>query len=135
MNRINPLYAGIALVVLLIFVLFNLSNVTNEYHEAKESYKETLQLANELNGLNKIYANSSQTKKSLKKILNHSSLREANIKQKTTKSSIKLNSESMNLSALNFLMGKLLNSTYQIHSLKIKQLSEIRVSLEMEIKW
>ena len=135
MNRINPLYIGISLSVLLIFVFFKLNSATDQYYDAKESYKETLLLANELNGLNKIYSNSSKTKKNLKKILRHSTLKKAEIKQKITKSSIKISSQSMNIQSLNFLMGKLLNGTYQIQSLKIKQLSELRVSLEMEIKW
>jgi len=135
MNRINPLYVGISLFVILIFVFLKLSSVSDEYYDAKESYKETLTLVNELSGLKEVYANKSIAKKSLQKILNHSSLKSVEIKQKNTKSTIKLSCASMDMKALNFLMGKILNGTYQVKNLKIKQLSKIRATLDMEIKW
>ena len=135
MNRVNPFYIGISLFIVLIFVMLKLSGVSDEYYNAKESYKETLVLANELHGLKDIYANKLETKKSLQKILNHSALKSAEIKQQSKKSSIKISSQSMDMKTLNFLMAKILNGTYQIKNLKIKQLSKIRVSLDMEIKW
>ena len=135
MNRINPLYVGISLFVILIFVFLKLSSVSDEYYDAKESYKETLTLVNELSGLKEVYSNKSIAKESLQKILNHSSLKSVEIKQKNTKSTIKLSCASMDMKALNFLMGKILNGTYQVKNLKIKQLSKIRVTLDMEIKW
>ena len=135
MNRINPLYAGGFLVVILLFMFFKLGRAEDEYLEAKDSYKQTLLLANELSALKAVYSDKNRAKKSLLKILRHSSLKSAEISQKMNKSSIKISSKSMDIKAINFLMAKLLNGTFQISSLKIKQLSEIRVSLEMEIKW
>lgn len=135
MNRINPLYAGAFLIFILLFMFFKLANAQDEYIEAKASYKETLSLANDLSGLKVVYADKNRAKKSLLKILRSATLTSADISQTMNKTSIKISSKGMNIKAMNFLMGKLLNATFQINSLKIKQLSEIRVSLDMEIKW
>jgi len=135
MNRINPLYIGVTLIVLISFISYKLNVVTDEYNEAKIEYKKTLALANELKSLENVYGDKKRIKKSLEKILNHSSLRGSEINKDFTKSTLKIDSKSINIKALNFLMGKLLNGTYQIRSMKIKKLSDLRVSLELEIKW
>ncbi len=135
MNRINPLHIGILLFVLLGFLLFKLSEAKSEYREAKSSYKETLAIANELSGLKAVYADRSRSKKSLQKILRHTSLRSTEIEKNIKKSGISISAKSMDMKALNFLMGKLLNGTYQIEGIKIKQLSDTKVSLNVEIKW
>jgi len=135
MNRINPLYIGLSLVVLLSFISYKLNMVTNEYDVAKSEYKETLALANELKSLKNVYGDKKRVKKSLQKILNHSSLRVSEINKSFTKSTLKIDAKTIDVKALNFLMGKLLNGTYQITNIKIKKLSDLRVSLELEIKW
>lgn len=135
MNRINPIHIGILLIVILVFISMKLHSVQAEYNLEKDSYKKTLLLADELKGLKDVYSNKIQIKKSIQKILRHSSLRSANISQDMKKNRIKISSKSIDIKALNFLMGKLLNGTYQIDSLKIKRLSDIKASLDLEIKW
>lgn len=135
MNRINPIYVGALLLIIVGFMLLNLSSAKDEYAEAKVSYKETLIIANELSGLKAVYADKKKIKKSLQKILNSSVLKESKIEQQSKKSGTTLSSKAMNMTAVNYLMGKLLNGTYQIKSMKIKRLSETKVTLDMEIKW
>ncbi len=135
MNRINPLYIGALLLLILGFMVVELNSVKEEYSEAKESYKETLKIANELSGLKNVYANKAKTKKSLQKVLRNATLRASKIQSKSKKSGMSISAKSMDMKALNYLIGKVLNGTYQIERLKIKQLSEYRVSLDMEIKW
>lgn len=135
MNRINPIYFGALLLIILGFMLLNLSSAKDEYAEAKVSYQETLLVANELSTLKEVYADKKKTKKSLQKILNNSVLKESKIEQQSKKSGITLSSKVMNMTAVNYLMGKLLNETYQIKSMRIKRLSETKVTLYMEIKW
>ncbi len=135
MNRINPLYIGVLLVLVLGFMMLKLGEVKEEYLEAKESYKETLKIANELSGLKSVYANKTITKKSLQKILRNVTLKASKIQSKSKKSGMSISAKSMDMKALNYLMGKLLNGTYQIETFKIKQLSETKASLDMEIKW
>jgi len=135
MNRINPLYIGLALVILISFISYKLNMVANEYDVAKSEYKETLALANELKSLKNVYSDKKRVRKSLQKILNHSSLRGVEINKSFTKSTLKIDAKTLDIKALNFLMGKLLNGTYQIKNIKIKKLSDLRVSLELEIKW
>ena len=135
MNNLNPLHIVALLVVILIFFTMKLSGAKDDLTQNKELYKETLQLATELKGLKKIYPDKNGVKKSINRILKQSSLKSANIKQKVANSSMVLSSESMSKTALNSLMGKLLNGSYNISSLKIKKLSEKNASLSMEIKW
>ncbi len=135
MNRINPLHVGALLVVILIFVVLKLNGAKEELQDTKSSYEETLTIATELNGLSEIYSDKKDVKKSLTRILKQSSLKSANIDKKFGKSSVVISSESMDKTALNSLMGKILNGSYDVTALKIKRLSDIHVSLKMEIKW
>ncbi len=135
MNRVNPLHIGILLVVLLSFVILELNGIKDELIEVKESYKETLVMARELNALDGVYSDKQRIKKSLSRILKQSSLKSANIKQNIGKSSVVLSSASMSKVAINSLMAKILNGSYDLTSLKIKRLSAKTVSLKMEIKW
>ncbi len=135
MNRINPLYLALLLVVIVLMVVFKLSNAKSELLEAKEEYKTTLALVDELSALKKVYADKNRIKKDLKKVLANGVLKNAQIEQHATKSSITLSSKSIDMKALNYLMGKILNSSYNITSLSLKKLSDEKVSLQMEIKW
>lgn len=135
MNRINPIHIGILLIVVLVFIMMKLSGAKDELVESKELYKETLQLSTELKGLNKIYNNKKEVKKLIEKVLKHNSLKSSNIEKKATKSSIVISSQSMDRRAINLLMGKLLNGSYNIYSFNIKKLSDKKASFKMEIKW
>ena len=135
MNRVNPIHIAILLIVILGFFMMKLSSAKEELIEIKDLYQETLQLSTELKGLSEVYSDKNSVKKSLSKVLKHPSLSSLEIKQKVTKSSMVLSSESMSKTALNLLMGKLLNGSYNIYSLKIKRLSDKKASFKMEIKW
>jgi len=135
MNRINPLHIGALLLVVLLFSLFKLSSAKSDLVEVKAQFKETQELVTKLSGLKSVYADKKSVKKSLSRVLNLSSLRSANIVQKSRKNGVTLSAASMDKNALNSLMGKLLNGAYQINSFKIKKLSDSKVSFEMEIKW
>lgn len=125
MNRINPLYLGLFLIMLLLFLSFKLSSAKSELTEAKEDYKESSKLSTQLSGLKEVY-----TRK-----INLASLKSASIVQKKTKTGVALSSDSMNIKELNALMGRVLNGAFNITKLKIKKLSATTVSLHLEIKW
>ncbi len=135
MNRVNPLYIGAVLLLILIFFAFKLNSAKSELIDAKATYSDTIKLAEELKELKIVYDNKSKTQKDLQKILLHQTLKPALIKQDMKKSSLKIDSESMGLDELNFIMGKLLNGTYNISSFKVKRLSDTKVSFHMEISW
>jgi len=135
MNRINPLHIGALLIVVLAFFIFNLGKVKEELHHDNILYKETLTLSTHLVGLRDVYGDKNAIKKSINRILHQSSLRSAKIAKKITSTGLKISSESMDRRALNSLMGKILNGSYNIASLKIKRLSDKTASLKMEIKW
>ena len=135
MNRINPLYVGLLLSIVIIFLAFKLSGAKSDLQEAKEVYVKTSKIAINLSGLKSAYADKKKLKASLRRILALSAIRQANISKDEKKSSVKLSCASMDKKALNMLMGKLLNGSYNITNMKIKRLSKERVSFKMEIKW
>ena len=135
MRAINPIYIGLFLVSVLAMSIFSLNSAKSDLLEAKESFGETLKIANELSGLKKTYANKILSQKSLRKILSQKVLKEVKLDAKFKKNSVLLQSQEMDKKALNFLISKILNSTYNVTALKIKKLSESKASFEMEIKW
>ena len=46
-----------------------------------------------------------------------------------------ISSQSMDKVALNSLMSKILNGSYNVRSMKIKRLSDTNVNFSMEIQW
>ncbi len=135
MNQINPLQIGGLLLVVILFLFFKLNAVQNEIVEADQSFKKSEKLALDVSALKNIYADKKRTQKRLQKIFSNRKLHTANLKIKEQKKLLKVSSESIDTSALNYLMGKILNDSYNITTLKIKQLSKEKASLEMEIKW
>ncbi len=125
MNRINPLYVGFLLLALLLFLSFKLSSAKLELAQAKEDYKESAKLSSKLSELKKIY----------NKEFKLASLKSNSLVQKKNKSGVIISSSSLDAKTLNALMGKLLNGAYNITTLKIKKLSDTKVSLHLEIKW
>lgn len=135
MNRINPIHIGILLIVILLFVAVKLSSAKSELQDVKDEYKTTLLVASKVSGLKAVYADKKKIQIGIKRVLDISSLKSANIEQKIKKDTYILSSESMDKNSLNILMGKLLNASYNISSFKIKKLSSEKVSFDMEIKW
>ena len=135
MNQINPLQIGGLLLVVILFLFFKLSGVQSEIVEADQSFKKSEKLALDVSALKNVYADKKRTQKRLEKIFSNRKLHTANLKIKKQKKLVKVSSESIDSSALNYLMGKVLNDSYNITTLKIKQLSKEKASLEMEIKW
>lgn len=125
MNRINPLYLGLLLVVLLLLVSFKLSGAKTQLRDAKKSYNESAKLSTQLSELKKVY-----TKK-----INLNSFKSDLLSVKKTKTGVVLSSNTLDAKVLNSLMSKVLNGAYEVKKLKIKKLSETKASLYMEIKW
>jgi len=57
MNRINPLYILILLVMLLVFFSIKLMHAKDELSSAQKNYEKTLALVSELTSLKNIYEN------------------------------------------------------------------------------
>ncbi len=135
MNQINPIYLGLLLVVFLFLSIFKLDEQRTELLEAKQSYKTTQKLTSELKDLKNLYSSKVKIKRELQRILNNPILKASSLVNKFSSSGVKISSKSMDFNALNKLMGKVLNASYNISSMKIKKLSDTKVSLSMEIKW
>ena len=135
MNNINPLHIGLLLVVVIMFLFFRLNGAKLELAEAKSDYKISEKLAVEVSSLKSVYADKKRVKKALDRLLLSTTLKSANLSIKRSKKSIKISSKSMSAAKLNYLMGKILNASYNVTLLKIKKLSEERAEIVMEIKW
>ena len=135
MNRINPIQIIALIVVLFLFFSFKLSDAKEELIEEKDSYKKTSQIAIKLDALKSTYKDKTKTLKKLNKILNYPLVKKAEVTKDVKSSKVVLEAESINKQSLNYLMGKLLNNTFNISSLNIKKLDEKTASIKVEIKW
>jgi len=135
MNQINPLHIGGLLIVLIAFLLFSLSGVKEELSEAKSEFLVSKTLAVDLHKLKSVYANKKKIRSNINRILSQSSIKATKLSVKREKKFIKISAKNIDTLALNTLMGKILNDSFNISMLKIKKLSETKASLEMEIKW
>ena len=135
MNQINPLHIGALLLVATIFLFFKIEGVNQELVQTQEHFMESEKLAVNLSTLKHMYADKKKSQKKLDKVLSNRNLQTSNLKIKRQKKVIKITTQSIDTKALNYLMGKILNSSYNVTLLKIKKLSKEKASLEMEIKW
>ncbi len=135
MRVINPIYIGLLLISVLAIGIFSLNSAKSDLVETKKTFLETSKVAIELSELKKAYQKDQASQKNLKKILSQKILREAKLNAKFKKNYLSLQSKEMDKKALNFLMSKILNGTYNVTSMKIKKLNESKASFEMEIKW
>ncbi len=62
MNRLNPLHAGVVLIVLVLFFALKLSGAKEELTLVKEEYKETSITLNELSSLSSAYLGKEEVK-------------------------------------------------------------------------
>lgn len=135
MNQINPLHIGAVLVVLLAFLFFKLSDAKSSLQEEKLLYQESKNLALQLSSLKEIYGQKEKTLLSVKRLLSQSSIKSSGVTMQQSKEGLILSAKSMNLTALNSLMGKLINGSYKIAALNIERVNESHASLKVEIKW
>ncbi len=135
MNRINPLYIALLLVMILGLSIVKLNGSKEELKESKVSYADTALVSTKLSDLKNMYADKTKIKKSLQVILKNNALKSAALDYKFSNSSLSISSKSMNIQTLNLLMGKVLNKSYNIDTLHVKRLNDAKVSLKMEIRW
>lgn len=135
MNRLNPLYIIALALFVAFFSLVKLQNVKTEIQQTQKSVDEKVKIAKELGSLKKVYSDKTKIKRALEKILRYSTIQKANISKEYRKSGVTLKVESINLVALNALMGKLLNGSFAIEKLNVKRLSDKKATLEVGIKW
>ncbi len=134
MNNLNPLHIGALLAIVVVFLFVKLDGAKAELKEVQKSFKESEKVAVDVSSLKSVYADKKKIQKSLESIFNRAK-RTTELKIKHNKDSVFVSANSIETSALNALMGKILNGTFNITQLKIRKLSETKASLEMEIKW
>jgi len=135
MNRINPIYILAFLLVVFLILIYKLDNAKNNLEETQASFKSTENLAIKLSSLKNTYANKQNIKKSLQKILKHSSLKSANIVTKFRSTSLLITAKNIDKNSLNQLISKLINKSFIINKLKIRKINSSSAELSMEIKW
>ena len=135
MSRVNPLHIALLLLMVIAFLLFKLEGLTEELQEAKALYRSSEKLAVELRALKSVYANSNKSRAAINRILSQRSLQSTKFDIKRTKKSIIIGAKSIETAALNSLMGKILNGSYNITQLKIDKRSDTKAALTMEIQW
>lgn len=135
MNRIDPIHIVVLLTIILFVVIYNLDVSKSELEENKKSFKTTQAVATKLVSLKDVYANQTSIRQSLKRVLNDASIRSAGIDTKFKSTSLTIDADSIDLKTLNLLLGKLLNASYIVDSMKVKRISNTKADLQMEIIW
>ena len=135
MNRINPVYVLMLLFVVLLMLMYKLDTTKEQVKDSLVEYKSTEALAVKLSSLKEVYADKVNIKKSLQKILRHSSLKSVSLQTKFKKSSLLLTAKSIDKNSLNLLVSKLVNNSFIINKMKVRKISENSAELSMEIKW
>lgn len=135
MKKINPLYIVALLLITLGFGVFELSQNKSALQEEQQAYAKTLELATKLKAYKEIYDKQEMAKRSLDGILKQNLLADAKIVRSDKGTQTTLSSDAIELRALDFLTGKLLNATYEIKKLKIERIDETKARFSMEIAW
>ncbi|MBD3823339.1 MAG: hypothetical protein IE916_02380 [Epsilonproteobacteria bacterium] len=135
MKKINPLYIVALLLITLGFGVFKLSQNKSALQEEQQAYAKTLELATKLKAYKEIYDKQEMAKRSLDGILKQNLLADAKIVRSDKGTQTTLSSDAIELRALDFLTGKLLNATYEIKKLKIERIDETKARFSMEIAW
>lgn len=135
MKKINPLYIVALLLITLGFGVFKLSQNKSALQEEQQAYAKTLELATKLKAYKEIYEKQESAKRSLDGILRQNLLTDAKIVRSDKGTQTTLSSDAIELRALDFLTGKLLNGTYEIKKLKIERIDETKARFSMEIAW
>jgi biopolymer transport protein ExbB/TolQ len=135
MNKINPLYLIALFLVFLGLSLYKLSQAKSEFKEAQESFNSNYELAHDLQALRSVYEQKEQQQRALDLLLQHATLKEANMQKEQKKSSWHVSSSSINQKALDFFLGKVLNASYPIKSYVIEKIDDEKAKIDMEIQW
>ena len=135
MNRINPIYILVLLFVILLVLFYKLDSAKAELKNNLESYAKTENVAIKLSSLKETYGDKQKIKKSLQKILKHSSLKSAGLNAKFKNSSLVIESKGIDKNNLNFLISKIVNSSFVVSSMKVRRISPSKAELFMEIRW
>ena len=135
MNRINPIYVLALLFVVFLILMYKLESAKIQLKDAQISYSNTENLAIKLSSLKKIYADKKNIKKSLQKILKHSSLKSSSLVTKFRTSSLIITAKIIDKKSLDLLISKLVNNSFIISKMKVRKVSASSAELSMEIKW
>ena len=133
MRQINPLYIVFLLIIVFIIVVVKLQSAKAVQSEAKTDMVKTEVMAKRLAALQKSWDNTKERKRALKQMLRAPSLRGADLTEKKNGNTVVLSTKKINAQAAEYLLNKLLNGTYVIKTVKIKQFDDESASMRVEI--
>jgi len=134
MKQINPLQLVIFLTLLLGISLYMLHNKKAEVTTIKNKIAHVNAVADEIVNLKKSWGNKKINKTKAMRILNHSIIKNGDIKYKVSRSTIAIEGKNIDLKTLNYLLNKILNATLNVTALKIRHLDEHHADITMEIR-
>lgn len=132
MKRIEPLYLLLLFAVLAVFGAYEANVQKEELQEEYARYMSLNELAGKLVSAKRAYG--VHRKQDLLHLLHLPRIqRFATIKEE--RSAVRLRVKSMPAGDASWLLSKLLNDTYPVHTLDLQRSKEGRIDLEMEIRW
>ncbi len=127
MNRVNPLYLLVAVIVVILFLLFKTVTLHEELRESKSDYLTKKELAVSVDSLKNLSASKASLVRYLRNAKGFTSTK--------TETGIRFHAKALNKKDLNRIMAKILNSAYWIKNMKITKIDSQKASLNMEIVW
>ena len=135
MKKINPLYIGAFLLFLLVFSIVELLKTKDEIVQAQADFRETKELALSLHGIKKVYDAKQSQQRTLMQLVNYLKSKGADVSQSSEANSMRISAKELDRKLLDHFIGKLLNTSYKIKSLKIERIDDKKAQLDLEIQW
>lgn len=133
MRQVNPLIVALFLVVFLAVVVVRLEYAKESLHDARAELQETKVLAERIVALKQSWGDSPQKANSLRQLLASSLLKNAGIEKKKGRDTMVISAKSLEMKAASHLLNKLLNGTYVIKKMDVRQVDSAHLAVHVEV--
>ena len=114
--------------------MYQLNKSKEQLRESKQALTKVENMAEEIDGLKRVWDNPKTANTALRRILKAPQLKSANIQKTKKKGLIILVSKKADLKATNYFFVKLFNGAFILNKFDIKRLDEETLSFTVEIK-
>ena len=133
MNRINPLYIILFLLLLLFLLVYKNASIKSKIQNQQKLNSKILSQAKEIDSLKRAFKNRKRDKTTFKSILSHPHIKRFVTQQSITDKKLSAKLDNLNKRAFDALSSKLFNSTLKIDSFSFKRLNEHNISVEFGV--
>jgi len=133
MNKINPLYFVLLLLILLFFVVYKNYKIQDKISNSVQAITIFEQKADYISKLKKHWRDKKVIKRKVNSILKSPQLKGIKIDKEEKRNSIKISANELNAKKTRALFAKFFNAPLIIKSFDVKRYSDTNVSVSLEI--